>query len=382
MLVIDDDRMSQMLLSRNLRQAGYEVQAASSGREGLDKMRAQPFDLVILDFVMPEMDGYEVLGEITNDERLRSVPVVVVSGVDDVSNAATLVEAGAADYLTKPVDSGLLRARASRCIDTKRMRDREQRLYAEIEAGYARLRELERLRDSLTHMIVHDLRTPLTSLLSSVKTVAQLGDSLPPDRRARLLALASRGGDALVEMINDLLDVHKLEGGHGILHRASGDLAPVLRRAAEQVEGVAEEAGVTLTVDLGGLEIAGERAALFFDAAKIERVAVNLLGNAIKATDDGGKIGLRASWQSGADGAGVRVEVSDTGSGIPAEHLEHLFEKFYRVGGTDESSDVRRGSTGLGLTFCKMTVDAHGGTLSVRSEVGVGTTFVFTLPEG
>ena len=115
-LVIEDDRMSQMVLMRNLRQAGYVVEAAGDGAEGLAKMRARAFDLVILDFIMPGMDGYEVLGEINSDAALRSVPVVVVSGVNDVTNAATLVEAGAADYLTKPIDSGLLRARASRCI--------------------------------------------------------------------------------------------------------------------------------------------------------------------------------------------------------------------------------------------------------------------------
>ncbi|RYZ65830.1 MAG: response regulator, partial [Proteobacteria bacterium] len=129
-LVVDDDRMSQMVLVRNLRQAGYEVDASSDGADALAQLRARPFDLVILDYLMPGMDGYEVLGEITADESLRQVPVVVVSGVGDVANAATLVEAGAADYLTKPVDSGLLRARASRCIEAKRMREREQKLYA------------------------------------------------------------------------------------------------------------------------------------------------------------------------------------------------------------------------------------------------------------
>jgi PleD family two-component response regulator len=108
-----------------------------------------------------------VLSEIMRDERTKGIPVVVVSGVDDASNASVLVEAGAADYLTKPVNSGLLRARVSRCIEGKRMRERNQRLYSELQANYTKLHELERLRDGLTHMIVHDLRTPLTSMLSA-----------------------------------------------------------------------------------------------------------------------------------------------------------------------------------------------------------------------
>jgi two-component system sensor histidine kinase/response regulator len=366
-LVIDDDRMSQMVLVRNLRQAGYTVEAAGDGREGLDRMRAQPFDLVILDFLMPGMDGYDVLREIVVDEKLRGVPVVVVSGVDDVTNAATLVEAGAADYLTKPIDSGLLRARASRCIDAKRMREREQRLYAEIQANYVRLRELERLRDSLTHMIVHDLRTPLTSMLASLKTVTQLGDAMPEERKARLLELALRGGDTLVEMINDLLDVHKLEEGGVILQRAPSDLSAVAHRARDQVAALADKAGVKLIV-----EVDGELAQPAIDAAKIERVLVNLVGNAVKATDGGGSVAVRCEPDDGA----VRVIVSDTGAGIAPEHLSKIFEKFYRVEGAKGS----RTSTGLGLTFCKMVVEAHGGTISASSTPGEGTSVTFTLP--
>jgi len=366
-LVIDDDRMSQMLLTRNLRQAGYQVEVASDGPEGLARMRAGAFDLVILDFLMPEMDGYEVLSSIVADDKLRPVPVVVVSGIDDATNAATLVEAGAADYLTKPIDSGLLRARASRCIETKRMREREQRLYGELEASYARLRELERLRDSLTHMIVHDLRTPLTSMLTSVKTVTQMADTLTDERKARLLQLALRGGDALIGMINDLLDVHKLEAGGTLLQRAPGDLAATIARACEQVAALAERGGVDIRVDIS--DAIGQPS---FDAAKIERVLVNLMGNAVKATESGGKVTIALARA----GDVVSVAVADTGMGIAPEHLGRIFEKFYRV----EGANTAQASSGLGLTFCKLMVEAHGGMIEATSTLGAGTCISFTLP--
>lgn len=359
-LVVDDDRMSQMVLVRNLRQAGYEVDAASDGADALSQLRARPFDLVILDYLMPGMDGYEVLGEITADETLRQVPVVVVSGVGDVANAATLVEAGAADYLTKPVDSGLLRARASRCIEAKRMREREQKLYAE-------LRELERLRDSLTHMIVHDLRTPLTSLLASLRTVAQDDGELSSARKARLLELAVRGGETLVDMIGDMLDVNKLEQGSTILAPAPASLAAVITRARDQVAALAERSGVQIRV-----EVPTDLRELDIDASKIERVLVNLLANAVKATDDGGHVTTRVR----DEGESIRVDVQDTGVGIAPEHLAHVFEKFYRV---DVGAKGPRSSTGLGLTFCKMVVEAHGGSITATSSVGAGTCITFTL---
>ena len=367
-LIVDDDRMSQMMLTRNLRQAGYAVESASDGAGGLERLRAQPFDLVILDYVMPDMDGYEVLATIVADERLREVPVVMVSGIDDATNAATLVEAGAADYLTKPIDSGLLRARASRCIEAKRSREREQRLHAEIEASYAKLRELEQLREGLTHMIVHDLRTPLTSMLASIKTVTQLGDQLAPERKARLLVLAQRGGDALIGMINDLLDVHKLEAGGDVLKRAPGDLAATIARAREQVEALTERSGLELRVRVpDGLRQPD------YDPAKLERVLVNLLGNAAKATAAGGAVMIDVS----SNGDAVTIEIADTGVGIAPEHLARIFEKFYRV---DVPKRDAGASTGLGLTFCKMVVEAHGGEIRAASEPGKGTTIAFTLP--
>lgn len=360
-LVIDDDRMSQMMLVRNLRQAGYDVESAGDGADGLAKMREKSFDLVILDYLMPGMDGYEVLGEITSDETLRQVPVVVVSGIGDVTNAATLIEAGAADYLTKPVDSGLLRARVSRCIDAKRMREREQRLYAE-------LRELQALRDSLTHMIVHDLRTPLTSLLASLKTVVQMGDEMSADRKARLLGLAVNGGEALVGMIGDMLDVNKLEGGGTLLTPASADLVAVAREAEAQVAALAEKAGVTLA-----LAAPSDLEPLSVDVTKLVRVLVNLLGNAVKATDAGGSVTIALAPLA----TGARFEVRDTGVGIAPEHLAHVFEKFYRV---DMAGKPNRVSTGLGLTFCKMVVEAHGGSIGATSKAGQGTTIWFELP--
>lgn len=362
-LVIDDDRMSQMMLVRNLRQAGYDVESANDGADGLSKMREKAYDLVILDYLMPNMDGYEVLGEITADATLKQVPVVVVSGIGDVTNAATLIEAGAADYLTKPVDSGLLRARVSRCIDAKRMREREQRLYAE-------LRELQALRDSLTHMIVHDLRTPLTSLLASLKTVVQMGDEMSAERKARLLGLAVNGGEALVGMIGDMLDVNKLEGGGDLVTPAQADLVAVAREAEAQVAALAEKSGVTLA-----LAALPDVRPFSFDAAKLLRVLVNLLGNAVKATDAGGSVTIGIA-PLGAHG-GARLEVRDTGVGIAPEHLEHVFEKFYRV---DLAGKPNRVSTGLGLTFCKMIVEAHGGTIGAQSAKGQGTTIWLELP--
>lgn len=364
-LVIDDDRMSQMLLQRNLKQAGYETATASDGISGLETLRAGAFDLVLLDFVLPGMDGYDVLAEIVKDEKLRSIPVVVVSGIDDDANASVLVEAGAADYLTKPVDSGLLRARVSRCIEGKRMREKNLRLYMELESNYQQLHELERLRDGLMHLIVHDLRTPLASLLASLQMLGE-GEDRSPEGRAELLEVASKSGDALMAMVNDLLDVHQVESGVLALERAEVDLGELARGAVEKVRGIAVARSIEIELDVA--QGAGK---VLVDERKIDRVLVNLLGNALKASRSKTRLHVRCT----GDDASAVVEVEDHGVGIAATDLPHVFERFYRV-----KTKTRTPSTGLGLAFCKMIVESHGGQIWAESTLGEGSRFRFTLP--
>lgn len=360
-LVVDDDRMTQMLLRRNLTQAGYEVESASDGHEALTKLRAAPFDLVILDFMMPGMDGYEVLGHINADEATKHVPVVVVSGVDDRANAALLVEAGAADYLTKPVDGGLLRARAARCIESKRLRERELRLLEEVSTSYAKLREAEAMRDQLTHMIVHDLRTPLTSLLGSLKLLSS--GKVPPDGQPQLLELARETGESLNEMVNELLDLHRLESGVDLIKPQSVEVSRVARAALDKVRGLADARGVPLK-----LEAANAEARL--DESKVERVLINLLGNAIKVSGRGREVSVHVH----VDEHETRLEVIDAGPGIPEADRSKIFERFYR------GAHSELPSTGLGLAFCKLAVETHGGKIWVDSQVGEGSRFVVSLP--
>lgn len=364
-LIIDDDRMSQMLLQRNLKQAGYETATASDGISGLELLRTSPFDLVLLDFVLPGMDGYDVLSEIVKDERLKSIPVVVVSGIDDDANASVLVEAGAADYLTKPVDSGLLRARVGRCVESKRMREHNQRLFAELEANYQELHRLEQLRDGLMHLIVHDLRTPLTSLLATLQLLSD-GETRSEDAKTELLEVASKSGDALMAMVNDLLDVHQVESGVLALDRAEVDLAELTRSAVEKIHGIAVARNIDVDVD-----VAPGAGTVWVDARKIDRVLVNLLGNALKASRSKTKLHVRCT----GDDASAVVEVEDHGVGISSTDLPHVFERFYRV-----LTKTRTPSTGLGLAFCKMIVEAHGGQIWAESALGEGSRFRFTLP--
>ncbi|MCC2669149.1 MAG: putative histidine kinase [Armatimonadetes bacterium] len=367
-LVVDDMSTLRFMLSQHVRQLGHEVTGAGNGREALELLRAQPFDLVLLDVLMPEMDGYAVLEVMKSDEQLRNIPVIVVSGVEELDGVVRCIERGAEDFLHKPVNPTLLRARINASLEKKRLRDQEVRLHRELQANFDRLRELEQLRDSLTHMVVHDLRTPLTSLLTGLYSMETMG---PMDEyQEEFWRMAVAGGETLLGMINDLLDVSKMEDGSLRLMYSNPTPEGLIERVVRQIEPLCREKNLELRT-----EIQPKLPILTADDDKLRRVLVNLLGNAIKFTPPGGTVSIIA--RAGDCGDVVRFSIRDTGEGIPREAFGRIFEKFGQV---ETRNAGQRNSTGLGLTFCKMAVEAHGGTIWVESELGQGSKFSFTVP--
>jgi two-component system, sensor histidine kinase and response regulator len=368
LLVVDDIETNRDLLSRRLERQGYAVATAENGRKALEMLRADTFDLVLLDIMMPEMDGYEVLQRLKADDWLRHIPVIMISALSELDSVASCIEMGAEDYLPKPFNPTLLKARIGACLEKKRARDREMHLFEQLQQNYRRLQELERLRDDLTHMIIHDLRTPLTSVITGMQTLDVVGD-LNEDQR-EIMSGAIIGGETLLGMINDLLDVEKLESGSMQLDYAVLSAAELVASAVSQVASLAESKQLTLV-----RQIAADLPPLRGDENKLRRTLVNLLGNAIKFTPSGGAVTVEARHSN--EGQSVVFSVSDTGEGIPPEAFGRIFEKFGQV---ESRQGGRMMSTGLGLAFCKLAVEAHGGQIGVESALGQGSTFCFTIP--
>ncbi|HOS95140.1 MAG TPA: ATP-binding protein, partial [Armatimonadota bacterium] len=238
-----------------------------------------------------------------------------------------------------------------------------------LRAAHEELQALEQMRDDLTHMIVHDLRTPLTSVASGLRTLRTVA-RLDSQEQA-LLDTAIEGGDTLLSMINDLLDISKMEAG--ALQLRLQEVAPeeLIRQACQQVELLARQKGQTLVAEPeSGLP------SVYADPDLARRTLVNLLGNAVKFTPSGGAVTVTASV---AEGEAVVFRVSDTGIGIPEDARERIFDKFGQI---ESRKTGGRSSTGLGLTLCRLAVEAHGGRIWVDSEPGAGSTFSFALGGG
>jgi two-component system sensor histidine kinase/response regulator len=370
LLIVDDDPGNRDVLCRRLRREGHQPDAAQDGRQALEMLARADYSLVLLDVMMPEMDGYEVLRQLKADTNWRSIPVIMISALEEMDSVVRCIELGAEDYLTKPFNPTLLRARTSACLEKKRMRDREVGLFQQVQENYRRLQEMEAMRDDMTHMIVHDLRTPLTSVLAGLQTLEAVGPL--EDLQQECLGMALDGGQTLLGMINDLLDVSKMESGQQALDWDNVRPADVGVGAIAQISPLALRNELALEWDISeGLPL------IRADQAKTERVLVNLLGNAVKFTPSGGRVTLLAQHEPSE--SAVKFTVRDTGPGIPEEAFERIFEKFGQVGPRPASRSL---STGLGLAFCKMAVEAHGGRIGVQSRLGEGSEFWFTLPTG
>jgi len=228
-----------------------------------------------------------------------------------------------------------------------------------------RVIELEALRDSLTHMIVHDLRTPLTSIIGGLETIEQ--SEYDRETAVQMLPLALTSAQELLEMVNTLLDINKMENGAMRLNLADVDFARVAQEAVAQVQGLLAEYEHELEMDVR------TEGTVQADPDLLRRVVVNLLGNAIKFTRSGGRIRLSAR----TDESDLTFSVADNGPGIPPEDQERIFEKF---GQAQARQEGHKHSTGLGLTFCQMVAEAHGGRIWLDSKIGEGSIFHVRIP--
>jgi two-component system sensor histidine kinase/response regulator len=369
-LIVDDIKANRDVLSRRLQRQGHAVATAENGRQALEMLRADTFDLVLLDIIMPEMDGYEVLEHLKADPTLSHLPVIMISALSELNSVVRCIEMGAEDYLTQPFNATLLKARIGASLEKKRARDRETLLFEQLEKNYQRLQELERVRDDLTHMIIHDLRSPLNTVFLGISELEEVGDLNAAQRE--MVDITLGGGQTMLGIINDLLDINKMESGSLQLERQETTAGDLIDAAVKQCNTQAHAQNLTLAVKLEpGLP------PLLADGDKLLRALVNLLSNAIKFTPGPGTVTVSA--RLGNEEPSLRFSVTDTGEGIPSESFGRIFEKFGQV---ESRQGGRKMSTGLGLAFCKLAVEAHGGHIGVQSVPGQGSTFSFTIPLG
>jgi two-component system, sensor histidine kinase and response regulator len=364
-LVVDDSPDNSFLIQTILQDADYQVDVADSGPMALAKLEQAPPDLVLLDVMMPGMDGYEVTRRIRQNTSLPFIPILLITAYDQLSVAQGL-DMGADDFIRKPVEFDELLARVRSLLRLKHsVEERDQ---------------IARQREDFVSRLTHDLRTPLVAADRMLTLLQQgvMGDLSDDVQEA--LTIMIRSNHNLLTLVNTLLEVYRYEAGRKTLNFAPVDLVQLTQEVVKELSPIAMDKGLALNFDPAKAiaSTRGETLVVKADRLELHRVLTNLIGNAVKFTDDGS---VTVALAQGTSGYGkstrsvVQIAVQDTGTGIPLAEQSSLFESF-------NPGKHRRSGSGLGLHLSRRIAEAHLGSIGVQSAPGKGSTFTICLPTG
>lgn len=398
-LVVDDVDSIRSFININLVHEGYLVEEAARGQEAIDKIEKNFYNLIILDIMLPDIDGLEILRFASN--KSPETMVIMITGYASLDSSITAMKDGAFSYITKPFELEELMLTMKKALEKQRLSIENKRLLKELQKANIELEEanksleekvkkrtveleslneelkaanqeltrLDQLKNSLLSLVSHDLKSPLTAIIgycSSIqyKGFEDTGEKKMEDYIKRITDQSFR----MLNLINDILDEQKIKDGKMALHIVQEDFSELVRGCYEEMKILANQKELDYRLDLEE-----NMPAAFIDGSKIRQVIINLLSNAIKFTPSKGEVtvksykGKKSFW----------VSVSDGGPGIPRDEQDKLFKEFSRIKNPDGKEYE---GTGLGLSICKKIVKLHGGKIWLQSEVGEGARFSFSLP--
>ncbi|HAR63480.1 MAG: hypothetical protein DKM50_09380 [Candidatus Margulisiibacteriota bacterium] len=360
-LIVDDEKHIRDVLSLYLKREGYCILSAENGKEGLEITRRERPSIIISDSMMPVMDGLEFCMQVKKDSELKDTIFIMLTGKNTTDDSIEGLDIGVDEYLTKPFNNKEIVARVNAfsriCKLTRELKEKNQKL-----------EQLDKLKNDLTHMIIHDMKTPISGIMLTIDILLDISftSNLDADQK-KFLMNCRLNVKELLNMVMNLLDITKMEEGKMELDLEQFDSRQLVEELMTELNHLFEERKLKVVLDFPS-----EGMETFADISIIKRVMMNLLTNAIKHTPRAGTITVLFSRTEDAVSIGVR----DTGEGIPEEFQKTIFEKFSKL----TTKMTQKYDTGLGLTFCKLAMEAHRGTIGLVSELSKGSTFTITLP--
>ena len=368
-LVIDDEEGIREGCRRALEPQGFAVETAATLREGLRKIQEDDFDLVLLDVMMPDGRGIDLLAPI--HQKDPDTVCVIITGYATVELAVEAIKRGAYDFISKPFTSDLLLMTVSQGLERRRLSLEARRLQAieqeaaELARAKEEMERMDKFKTAFTLTVAHELRAPVTALQSFL--LAMLKGYVAPDQQRDILQRAIGRTQGLLDLVDDLLNLAAAREELTPPKRKTLSLADSLEEVIPMLRAQAEEKGITFAVDVR------QRPLVEANPDQMRQLWTNLISNAIKYTPAGGEVRVTLN-DEGGQAFGI---VEDTGIGIAPEDQEKIFGEFYR---TPQAKEVEPRGTGLGLPLVKRIVEAHGGTIEVESALGQGSRFTFRLP--
>lgn len=362
--VVDDDEANLSLLVRRLGARGYTVLTFSRGADAMAGLGVMDVDLVLLDINMPEMSGYEVCDALKEIDRLRDVPVLFMSAMDDTESKLEAFRRGGQDYIIKPFEFDEVLARVATHVQLYRLQ--RNLLDARLAAEHA-----SAAKDRFLAMVSHEFRTPLNAIVGMSELLAEQTFGPMNEKQLSYIAFVQDSGNHLLQLVNDLLELACLDFGAMQLDVEEVDLVALVSGVVDAMQSQfsAKSHSVSVHFEAESLLVRG-------DPRKLRQVLFNLLFNAVEYTEAEGSIGIEVRR---TDEGAAYVEVSDTGIGIAEADLPRIFLNF---GAMEIRPDRPTRGKGLGLALARRLILLHGGDIGVRSQHNVGSVFWFSLPMG
>jgi two-component system sensor histidine kinase/response regulator len=364
LLAVDDTVDNLILLQAILEDEGYDIQTVTDGPSALRQVADHPPDLILLDVMMPGMDGYEVTRRIRQDRTLSFIPIVLITAHDE-SNLVEGLDLGADDFVRKPVNPDELLARVRSLLRLKRSMDRQ--------------REMAQQQEDFVMRLTHDLRTPLVAADRMLHLFQQEAFCPISQDMQDAIAVMIRSNDNLLQMVNTLLEVYRYDAGFKTLTFSLCNVGDIIQDVMGELQPLADEKRLRLVFDRS-YPLGQQGAMVRGDRLELRRVFTNLIGNALKFTPQGQvTVVLAEHRMPGLEPGGnypahwITVDVQDTGPGISAADQQLIFERFRQGKG-------KRSGSGLGLYLTRRILEAHQGQISVTSELGYGSVFTVRLP--
>jgi signal transduction histidine kinase len=352
-LVVDDESANFDVIEILLFKDGYDLHYRNSGAAAIaDLADIQP-DLILLDVMMPDMDGIDVCQKFKNNSRSQHIPIIIITALSEKEDLARCLDAGANDFISKPINSSELRARV--------------RSMLRIKSQYDFIQQTMALREEMMQTIVHDLRNPLVGIKFGCESLKTMDIS---DRAKTRINQVCTTVDQMRLLIDDILTIGRIESNKLVLHPIQLDLVAIAQLAIASFEPVATSRDIKIIGDFAS------NPTISGDPSLIRRVFENLLDNAIKFSPESSSITVRIDeFPPNPDRQDlVKVEVMDFGAGVTAEQKQIIFER-YEVG----KIVLGVSQIGIGLSFCKVAIEAHGGSISVSNNHPTGSIFTIIL---
>ncbi len=352
-LIVDDVPNNIQVVANILRGEGYQMTFSRSGQAALEKIQTIDFDLILLDIMMPDMDGFQVCSRIKADHRTRDVPIIFLTARNDADSIVQGLELGAVDYINKPFNQAELKARVKTHLQLKHIRES--------------LTHANAMKDKFFSIIAHDLRNPFNHLLGFSELLLERFDELSDERKKEFITNIYNSSQNVYKLLENLLSWSRLQLGKFEWNPGFFSLKEVVDETLDLLNHQAANKNITLA---SGLD---DQTTVYADADMIKTVVRNLVSNAIKFSNEGGKIQLNTAVKENM----LCLMVDDKGVGLSTEDCEKLFKidaHFTRYGTSSESG------SGLGLILCREFVEKNGGKIEVESAIGKGSVFKFTIP--